>query len=107
MVITNISVKPILTNIELPVIRLYLSFSVFIINLIWAFLIRLPFESSKAAITNKKIDHIPKSNFVSKRASIKKFKNPKTVLENLWRVDRIIGNIIFEVLPLSINSNFQ
>jgi hypothetical protein len=76
------------------------------INLIWAFLIRLPFDSSKAATTNKKIDQMPKSNFVSKRASIKKFKNPKTVLENLWRVDSIIGKTIFEVLPLSINSNF-
>jgi hypothetical protein len=77
------------------------------INLIWAFLIRLPFDTSNAVIINKKIDQIPNSNLVKILASIKKFKKPKTVLENLCSVDKTIGIIIFEVFPLCISCYFQ
>jgi hypothetical protein len=72
-----------------------------------AFFSRLPFDNSNAAITNKKIDQIPKSNFDKIRTRIKKFKNPNTVLENLCKVERIIGIMIFEVFPLCIANNFN
>ena len=67
-----------------------------------AFFKRLPFDISNAATTNRKIDQIPSSFFGKTLASIKKFKKPNNVLENLWRIDSTIGIVMCEDEPPGI-----
>jgi hypothetical protein len=87
-------VKMILTKMELPAIILGFLFFEVRINLICAFFSRLPFDISNAATTNKNIDQIPNSVLGKTLASIKKFKKPNRVLENLWRIDSTIDKVM-------------